>query len=581
MNYKVNYKVDNGIKIFSEENFYWFADLSREKLKLLTEELRNKDLIEACRALDINPSYLAGYHRADFIYFLPYKEGGLKILDLGSGFGNITIPLSKRMPNAEIIAADASLDILNFLKVRAEQEGCNNIDFCKIGILEEFNLPFQANSFDIILMNGVLEWIGSGIKEGDPRKIQIKFLKYIKNFLKEDGVLYIGIEGRFFIGHFVNIPDPHSRLKYTSIVPRIIADQICKLKGKPGGYRTYTYSFYGYKKLFKESGFDLRLLETIYPVANYKDPFFLFSYNEKTAYRLAFNYLRKIIFPTKKSSFIYWFLYKLNLEKLFAPSYLFLLGQNKSRLLNYYLREFLGEKINQYEIIKFFSNLSDNGFIAFWLINKNNKKIEYLFKIKRTDRDKKEILFKFRKLKELNLEEFILPVEFNDVCCLYKYVENYNFLFNENILAEAVKLIRKMHEKTRSNIYKKLRDNLDLNYGFCHGDYTLENIIKTRNGLKIVDFDDAELNGLQIFDIYSLLIHYFIFVEKVKSEDLTKKILSEESLRYFKIYNGKITPPDLKVIFRMYTDSQIEKFRNLRNSHFVLFSKIKEDLDII
>ena len=41
-------------------------------------------------------------------------------------------------------------------------------------------IPFKDNYFDMVILNGVLEWVGAQTKTGDPLQIQKNCLKEIK-----------------------------------------------------------------------------------------------------------------------------------------------------------------------------------------------------------------------------------------------------------------------------------------------------------------------------------------------------------------------------------------------------------------
>jgi len=81
--------------------------------------------------------------------------------------------------------------------------------------------------------------------------------------LKPAGVLLIGIENRIGLHSFLGRID-HSGLPFTSLMPRWMASVYMKIR-QPGfhrtllnssaGYRTYTYSPWGYRKLLREAGF--------------------------------------------------------------------------------------------------------------------------------------------------------------------------------------------------------------------------------------------------------------------------------------------------------------------------------------
>ncbi|NUN95487.1 MAG: hypothetical protein HUU16_04885 [Candidatus Omnitrophica bacterium] len=71
--------------------------------------------------------------------------------------------------------------------------------------------------------------------------------------LRPGGWLYVGIENRFGISYFLGAMD-HSYLKYTSLLPRPLADWVTRRR-RGHAYRTYTYSPIGYRRLLEGAGF--------------------------------------------------------------------------------------------------------------------------------------------------------------------------------------------------------------------------------------------------------------------------------------------------------------------------------------
>jgi SAM-dependent methyltransferase len=551
----------DGIKIFSEEDFYWQVNITRDQIKLLQKELDKDPIMEAATKVGINPGYISTYHRSDMIYFLPYKKGGdFSVLDLGAGFGNITIPLAKKMPEAKIYAADASLDILQVASKQAKWEKCSNIDFIKTDIVEKKNLPFKEKSFDLILMNGVLEWIGAGVNKGDPRKIQVEVLQYIKSLLKENGSLYIGIEGRFFPGYFTKVKDPHSGLHFTSVLPRKIADWWCRKNGMIG-YRTYIYSHLGYSKLFKEAGFDTKKIETIYPVASYKDPYFLFSYQDKVTYRFAFTKIAKEIFPAFRGRFLFRTLYYLGLEKFFAPSYLFILNNEKSdnskRLLNHKISEWID--MSKYEPIKVFGNLANFGSASFWLLDKVTKNPKYVLKIKRNLSTDETINKKISKLLSYNLPQAVLPIKYDSESQLFEFIKGKMPKINIESIEKAISLIKNIHSQ---------------NPGLIHGDYTLANILKNGEDYRIIDWDDYKEGESQIFDICSLIIHYFFILKHIPIADTGKILISPEVLTWFQKYDEKINAENLSAIWQSFLEYSAKWYKDRRQSKYDFYNSL-------
>lgn len=198
-------------------------------------------------------------NRADWRFNIPIDKNFV-ILDTGAGMGRNTIPLARVAK--KVVAFDASLLRMKFLKKRAEKEGLYNID---VYVADLFNLPFKKASFDLIVMNGVLEWVGKTDLFKNPREAQIQSLKICKDLLKEGGYLYIGIENRFALAYLKGID--HSGLRYTNYMPRWMANIYTKIRTGER-YATYTYSKRGYEKLLKESGFQNTNFYLAYPGYN-------------------------------------------------------------------------------------------------------------------------------------------------------------------------------------------------------------------------------------------------------------------------------------------------------------------------
>jgi SAM-dependent methyltransferase len=140
------------------------------------------------------------------------------------------------------------------------QEGILNVHLIQASATA---LPLAPDSFDLVVVNGVLEWVGDWDVTVDPRTAQVNFLKKVHSLLKNDGVLLIGIENRFGLDFFKGNRD-HSGLPYTSLVPRPVASLMLRLNSRahyrsqstlPKQYRTYTYSERGYRRLLSEVGF--------------------------------------------------------------------------------------------------------------------------------------------------------------------------------------------------------------------------------------------------------------------------------------------------------------------------------------
>jgi SAM-dependent methyltransferase len=251
---------------FRERDEYW-CNVDRAKMQELNRKARETgDWLKAAK--ELIPDYLDAiepFARADAQFMWP-TTGESRILDAGSMWGALTIPAAQNC--RDIFAIDKTLETLVFLKIRAEQMGFRNIHVIASPLKK---LPFPNDYFDLVILNGVLEWVAFdqdvileihwGKKRTDkvayaesPRKMQLAVLNELRRVLKPGGHLYLGIENRFGYQYLAGQPDDHVNIKYVSLLPRFIANAITKWK-LDCEYRTYTYSLPGYRSLLSESGF--------------------------------------------------------------------------------------------------------------------------------------------------------------------------------------------------------------------------------------------------------------------------------------------------------------------------------------
>jgi hypothetical protein len=160
----------------------------------------------------------------------------------------------------QVYSVEAIAERLEFCRIRLEQESIQNVQLVQATALD---LPFADGFFDVIVVNGILEWVGEWERSGEPRSVQTKFLMGLHRMLKANGKLVIGIENRFGYELLRGAKD-HSGVAYTSLMPRWLASLYLKIDKTPHHrmllnprreYRTYTYSKSGYRKLLAESGF--------------------------------------------------------------------------------------------------------------------------------------------------------------------------------------------------------------------------------------------------------------------------------------------------------------------------------------
>lgn len=136
----------------------------KEAIKNTFNTVANAYGTGACRFFHISGQTMADLHKLD---------GNENILDVASGTGAATIPLSKKLPNGNVTAVDFSPAMLEQAKIYAHREKQENIDF---QIHDMTRLPFSAAQFDhancafglffVDDIGGLLNHIGEKIKPG-------------------------------------------------------------------------------------------------------------------------------------------------------------------------------------------------------------------------------------------------------------------------------------------------------------------------------------------------------------------------------------------------------------------------------
>ncbi|MBU3912997.1 MAG: class I SAM-dependent methyltransferase [Nanoarchaeota archaeon] len=257
-------------EISKEEYYYDIASMSREEMEKFLKK-SNRDWKKA-----VKNSKISGYMK-DMILnekvrgklaMLLEKELKIpktaKVLDIGAGMGALTLALARKF---NVSATDANLLSLKFVKQRAEQEKVK-LKLYKTSPLHK-GLPFKKSSFDVVIMNGVLEWVAYGFEyKKSAKNIQESVLKNIFQILRKDGIFVLAIENRVALDWFRG-KTSHMPVKYIDLLPRKLADVLCRIKLKQP-FRTYIYTKYGYKKLLKNAGF--RSIDFYEAQPNYQKP---------------------------------------------------------------------------------------------------------------------------------------------------------------------------------------------------------------------------------------------------------------------------------------------------------------------
>lgn len=250
---------------FAKSGFYWNQiplDTMQELLASAREsgwEKALRDHLEP-QVGDYTFRYAVDERRADWFPLCSLNREST-IVDIGAGWGAVSMGLARL--GHRLLSVDSNIETLEFLTIRAEQEDLDNICCIRIDPLDLSPLPLHDSVADLVVLNGVLEWIGTATKIGDPRDLQRKALLEAYRVLKPGGELYLAIESRYGHSYWRGAID-HPKTRFTSLMPRRLASMYTRSKGL-GDYRTYTHSHYGLKSLLREAGFNKVAFYAPYP----------------------------------------------------------------------------------------------------------------------------------------------------------------------------------------------------------------------------------------------------------------------------------------------------------------------------
>lgn len=181
-----------------------------------------------------------------------------KVLDIGFGTGGFSLAIAQ---DGGVLV---SLDI-TFPRANTMLDSMANIPM-HLQLASAVTLPFKENTFDLIILNGVLEYTARGQK-GPPRDTHLKILKYIRTLLRPGGLFYLGIENRYYLKFLLGWRD-HYEMRFSNILPRKLSTFISVLLGRE--VRNWIYSYSEYVELLGEAGFNDHTFFTALP--NYKSP---------------------------------------------------------------------------------------------------------------------------------------------------------------------------------------------------------------------------------------------------------------------------------------------------------------------
>jgi hypothetical protein len=250
-----NWVVEKNVPWFCPSSPYW-GEIDQPAMQKLNNMAREQGWNSALHQIAPQLSnYVTDSSRSNWMSLLPLRPDWIA-LDIGAGWGGNAFPLSQCVKH--VVALEAGLERAEFMEIRREQTKGNNLQVVAASVHE---MPLPREKFNLVVMNGILEWVALSA-QGDPERIQEGILRRVYDLLAVDGWLYLGIENRFSFVSFLGEKDD-SGMPFASLMPRKLADFYMRWAAPRHdrthhamtSYRTYTYSYWGYKRLLERCGF--------------------------------------------------------------------------------------------------------------------------------------------------------------------------------------------------------------------------------------------------------------------------------------------------------------------------------------
>lgn len=192
------------------------------------------------------------------------------ILDIGAGWGQMSLPLARRN---NVIALEPTPERLSFIRAAAGQEGLDQ----RMVFLQSSFMDIEFDPvFDLVCCIGVLEWVPK-FCHGNARDLQRDFLARIRSVMKPQGKLVIGIENRLGLKYLLGSSDDHIGSPNIAVLDAALANRRF-LAATGTELRSYTYSLAEYLTLLEEAGFGRVTTYAAFP--DYKVPSLIIKADE-------------------------------------------------------------------------------------------------------------------------------------------------------------------------------------------------------------------------------------------------------------------------------------------------------------
>ncbi|MCK6547273.1 class I SAM-dependent methyltransferase [Myxococcota bacterium] len=173
-----------------------------------------------------------------------------RVLEIGCSMGQHTVALARQAKSVHAIELTPVL--ARFARVRCLQEGLANVEVASGG--DDVSLPYAPGSFDLVVLNLVLEWCG-GASEEPHEVVQRRMLANIAHVLAPGGRLFVSTKNRYALQYLLGQKDDHvGDVRFGSALPRAVAARLLERRGKARA-EGHLWSYRELEALLSDAGF--------------------------------------------------------------------------------------------------------------------------------------------------------------------------------------------------------------------------------------------------------------------------------------------------------------------------------------
>jgi 2-polyprenyl-3-methyl-5-hydroxy-6-metoxy-1,4-benzoquinol methylase len=288
--------VDKTGSYSTDLDFYW-GEIAEENMESVVKSAFKHGWVYSIREILDKYNFLGNFLlrgiKNQWVAHCLKSKPFFRVLDIGSGWGQNSFALADI--SNEVWSVEGVKLRTEFQLARKLEENVANINILHSNFN---NFPLTGQAFDLIIVSGVLEWVGLDNGEIHPAELQRRFLNKLSGLLMPGGILFIGIENRTGIQYFFGGKD-HLGTRFTTLMPRCLASLATNIHRKylkarltdnmNTGYRTYTYTYWKYQRILQDCG--LNMVDIYWALQSYNEPRLSGLINDPTSLELAWPYI--------------------------------------------------------------------------------------------------------------------------------------------------------------------------------------------------------------------------------------------------------------------------------------------------